>query len=406
MEKKIAAHEVTHGMFVCRLDRPWLETPFLLQGFYVMNDEDISALKEYCEYVYIETEVPELKLNPEDTLNGKNAWRQTASDLPRPTTEYRNQTTVEEEITVVKELRKEVCTAVDEIMNNVRDDKKLDVQRTKEVVSNMTESILRNPNAFLWMRMLKDKDSYTYSHCMDSSALAIAFGRYMGLSRAELEDLGMGALLSDVGKMQVPPELLNKPGKLTEKEFELVKKHVEYSVRIMQKSGGLSKSAIATAATHHERFDGSGYPRGLKGREIPVLGRMAAIVDCYDAITSDRPYRRPISANEAVRRLYEWRGSAFQGELVEQFIQTLGTYPTGSIVELNTGQVGIVVSQNRLRRLRPKIMLVLDARKNKYNFAPMLDLLNETHDSNGNPLEIIKVLEPGTHGIQPRDFYL
>ncbi len=406
MEKKIAAGEVTQGMFVCRLDRPWLETPFLLQGFYVMNDEDISALMEYCEFVYIETEVPELKLSPKDSLNGNNPWRQTVSDLPRPAKEYRSQTTVEEEVTIAKSLRKEVCSAVDEIMSNVREDKKLDTERTKDVVSSMTESILRNPNAFLWMRMLKDKDSYTYSHCMDSSALAIAFGRYMGLSRTELEDLGIGALLSDVGKMQVPLELLNKPGKLTDKEFELVKKHVGYSVRIMQKSGGLSKTAIATAATHHERFDGSGYPRGLKGREIPVSGRMAAIVDCYDAITSDRPHRRPISANEAVRRLYDWRGSAFQSELVEQFIQTLGTYPTGSIVELNTGQVGIVVSQNRLRRLRPKIMLILDARKNKYDFAPMLDLLNETHDSSDNPLEIINVLEPGTYGIVPREFYL
>jgi len=297
-------------------------------------------------------------------------------------------------------------SAVDEIMNNVRDDKKLDINRTKEVVSSMTDSILRNPNAFLWMRILKDKDSYTYSHCMDSGALAIAFGRHIGLSRNELEDLGMGALLSDVGKMQVPDELLNKPGELTEKEFEIVKKHVVYSVRIMQKSGGLSKAAIATAATHHERFDGSGYPRGLKGNEIPVLGRMAAIVDCYDAITSDRPHRRAISPNEAVRRLYDWRGSAFQSELVEQFIQTLGTYPTGSIVELNTGQVGIVVSQNRLRRLRPKLMLILDEGKNVYNFAPMLDLLNETQDSSGDQLEIIKVLEPGTYGIEPKDFNL
>ncbi len=406
MEKKIAADQVIRGMFVCRLDRPWLETPFLLQGFYVMNDEDISALKEYCEYVFIETEAPALKVDFKDSLNGKNSWRQTASDLPRPTTEYRDQHPVEKEITIVKELRKEVCQAIDEIMVNVKDDKKLDVQRTKDVVSSMTDSILRNPNAFLWMRMLKDKDSYTYSHCMDSSALAIAFGRYMGLSRAQLEDLGIGALLSDVGKMQVPAELLSKPGKLTEKEFEIVKKHVEYSVRIMQRSGNLSKPAIAAAATHHERFDGSGYPRGLKGREIPVLGRMAAIVDCYDAITSDRPYRKQISANEAVRRLYEWRGSAFQSELVEQFIQTLGTYPTGSIVELNTGQVGIVVSQNRLRRLRPKIMLVLDANKHKYNFAPMVDLLNESHDPEGNPLEIVKVLEPGAHGIHPRDFFL
>ncbi|MDX1527278.1 MAG: DUF3391 domain-containing protein, partial [Gammaproteobacteria bacterium] len=181
MEKKIAVNQVTRGMFVCRLDRPWLETPFLLQGFYVTNEEDISGLKEYCEYVFIETDAPALKLNPNEPLNGKSSWRQTASDLPRPTTEYRDQHPVEEEITIVKELRKEVCQAIDEIMSNVRDDKKLDVERTKDVVSSMTASILRNPNAFMWMRMLKDKDSYTYSHCMDSSALAIAFGRYMGL---------------------------------------------------------------------------------------------------------------------------------------------------------------------------------------------------------------------------------
>jgi HD-GYP domain-containing protein (c-di-GMP phosphodiesterase class II) len=392
MEKRVDTNDVTKGMYVCRLDRPWLETPFSLQG--------------YCKYVYIETEAPDIKLETPEPLNGKNLNRQTVSDLPEPTTEYQDQNTVEEEIAVVKQLQKEVLSSVDEIMISVRDDKKLDTKRAKDVVANMTKSILRNPNAFLWMRILKDKDSYTYSHCMDSSALAIAFGRYMGLSRGELEDLGMGALLSDVGKMQVPEAILNKPGKLTEKEFEIVKKHVAYSVRIMQESGGFSKTAIATAATHHERFDGSGYPRGLKGLQIPVLGRMAGIVDCYDAITSDRPYRRQISANEAVRRLYDWRDSAFQSELVEQFIQTLGTYPTGSIVELSTGQVGIVVSQNRLRRLRPKIMLILDQDKNVYNFAPMVDLLSETHDSNGNQLEIVKALEPGTYGIEPRDFYL
>lgn len=406
MEKRVNTNDVTKGMYVCRLDRPWLETPFLLQGFYVMDDEEIHSLKEYCEYVYIETEAPDIKLENPEPLNGKSLNQQTVSNLPERTTEYQDQNTVEEEIAVVKELQKEVLSSVDEIMSSVRDDKKLDTKRAKDVVGSMTQSIVRNPNAFLWMRILKDKDSYTYSHCMDSSALAIAFGRYMGLSRGDLEDLGMGALLSDVGKMQVPEEILNKPGKLTEKEFEIVKKHVAYSVRIMQKSGGFSKAAIATAATHHERFDGSGYPRGLKGLQIPVLGRMAAIVDCYDAITSDRPYRRQISANEAVRRLYDWRDSAFQSELVEQFIQTLGTYPTGSIVELSTGQVGIVVSQNRLRRLRPKIMLILDQDKNIYNFAPMVDLLNETHDSNGIQLEIVKSLEPGAYGIEPRDYYL
>ena len=210
----------------------------------------------------------------------------------------------------------------------------------------------------------------------------------------------------DVGKMRLPNELLNKPERVTDEEFEVIKSHVNHSVEIVKETGGFSKEVVSIVASHHERFDGSGYPNGLSGGHIPLLARMAAIVDTYDAITSETMYRTAISAHEAVRRLYEWRGNLFQPELVEQFIQTLGTYPTGSIVELNTGQVAIVISQNRVRRLRPKVMVILDKEKSRCEISPILDMIKETEDEDGNPLEILKVLQPGAYGIDPAQFYL
>lgn len=429
MEMKVATEDLTHGMYVCRLDRPWLGTPFLLQGFCIQCDKDLQLLREHCEHVYVDTDsqqppsvhhqwhsdVARQPRNGTETLS-----RATVSSQPptrnnqrppngthlKPGAAYPDKRPVEEEIEVATAIRAEVYKDVDEMMQNVQEGKKFDIHSIKAAVKKILDSILRNPDAFIGLRSLKDKETYTHAHCMDSSALAIAFGRTMGFSRHQLDEVGMGALMFDVGKMQVPKELINKPDRLTEREFKLVKQHVTHSVRIMEETGALSRESIAVAATHHERFDGSGYPRGLKAGEIPVLGRMAAIVDCFDAITSDRPYRRAISAHEAVRKLYGWRGSLFHDALVEQFIHTLGTYPTGSIVELTTAQVGIVISQNRVRRLKPKVMLVLDAEKNRYGAAPIIDLVKETEDAKGNPLEILKALEPGTYGIEPTEFYL
>lgn len=406
METKVATTELTYGMYVCRLDRDWLETPFLLQGFFVQSDKDIHLLREHCEHVYIDTEAQKEPAGPEERRSGTDRRRVENTQLAKPTIVYAEANPIEEEIEVAKELREDVFQAIDGIMQNAQEGEKPDLSGAKAAVSRMTESILRSPDAFMWLRSLKNKDTYTYAHCIDSSALSIAFGRNLGLAKQQLEDLGTGALLFDVGKMRVPTELLSKPGPLSDDEFELVREHVAHSVRIMEDAGGISKEAIEIAATHHERFDGSGYPRGLKGGEIPALGRMAGIVDVYDAITSETVYRRAIPPHEAVRRLYAWRGSLFQEELVEVFIQTLGTYPTGSVVELTTGEVGIVISQNRLRRLRPRVMIILDKDKQPYGAGPVVDLIKETEDQHGSPLEIFKVLDPGAYGIDPKEFYL
>lgn len=291
-------------------------------------------------------------------------------------------------------------------MCDVRDGNPVKMAAVKASVNGMVESILRNPDAFIWLAKLKDKDAYTYIHSIDTCALAIAFGRHLGLPRRELQHLAVGTLLFDLGKMKLPAELLSKPGKLTADEFDLVKQHVQYSVELMSEIKGIDKKSLEVAQTHHERHNGTGYPAGLAGTDIPVFGRIGALVDCYDAITSDRPYARALSQHEAVLKLYEWRDVDFQAEMIEQFIQCLGIYPTGSVVELSTGEVGIVLSQNRIRRLRPKVMVILDKDKVAYDFSPVLDLATETEDQEGNPLSVLQPLESGAYGIDPKDYYL
>jgi HD-GYP domain-containing protein (c-di-GMP phosphodiesterase class II) len=213
-------------------------------------------------------------------------------------------------------------------------------------------------------------------------------------------------LLLDIGKMKVPEEILNKEATLTEAEFLEIKKHVDYGVEILRCTPGIDDNVIHIALTHHERYDGSGYPNGLPGDQIPVYGRIAAIIDCYDAMTSKRSYSEAVSPHNALQKIYNWRNKFFQDELVEQFLQCLGVYPTGSLVEMNTGEVGIVLSQNRTKRLKPRIMLLLDADKTTYKNFKIIDLVTEAADSSGNILNILCAHDPGAFGIDPTEFYL
>ena len=253
---------------------------------------------------------------------------------------------------------------------------------------------------------MQKKSAYTYSHSVDNCALAIAFGRYMGLPKNDLRTLAVGMLMMDMGNVKVPEQILNKNGRLTEAEYNIVKKHVRHGVGILQKTEGMNEDIINIALTHHERFDGSGYPNGMLGAHIPVFGRMAAIIDCYDAMTSKRPFSEAKSPYAALQNIYNWRGTAFQPELVEQFLQCMGVYPTGSIVEMTNGEVGIVLSQNLTQRMRPKIMLLLDEDKTHFAEYKTIDLANVFEDQEGYPLNILRGLDPGSFGIDPTEYYL
>ncbi len=406
---KVPAEELARGMYVAQLDRPWVETPFLFQGFVIENEGQIAKLQKYCDHVFVDVERGDAPSRPPAGARPRGAGvalRVPPAAVPEPAVAYRDETPVEEELETAREARESVVQAVGEFLDHVRQGRKPEIADVKRTVRDMEQSILRNPDACLLLRLLKDKDSYAHAHCVDSSVLAIAFGRQLGLQRDQVHVLGLGALLADVGKMRVPTELLEAPRSLTGEEVAVVRDHVRHSVEIMREMRGIDPAAVEMVECHHERHDGSGYPRGLAAGDIPLFGRMAAVVDTFDAITSERPYATAISPHDAIRKLYEWRGHAFQEELVEQFIQMLGVYPVGTLVELTTGEVGVIIGQNRVRRLRPKVMLLLDAEKAPLEINPIRDLLAETHDEAGLEIAVASTLEPGAYDLDPADFYL
>jgi HD-GYP domain-containing protein (c-di-GMP phosphodiesterase class II) len=320
--------------------------------------------------------------------------------------EYVDTKTTTEEMPVARMAVDEASNRVVSLMESVKSGNDVDVHQVKGVVGPILESIIRNPEALMWLTQMRHKDSYTYSHSVDNCALAIAFGRHMGLPKEDMNTLAMGMLLMDIGKMKVPAEILNKTEPLTEEEFELVRDHVGHSVEILNNSDGIGIDIVNIALTHHERFDGSGYPNGLVGVQTPVYGRIAGIIDCYDAMTSKRPYGDPVSPYTALQEIYNWRNKYFQDELVEQFLQCLGVFPTGSLVEMHTGEVAIVMAQNKTRRMSPKIMLLLDKDKKPYEEYQVIDLINQPSSYDENPLTIFRGLDPGAYGIDSTEFYL
>ncbi len=421
MKKKIPVQDLRPGMYVSELDRHWRETPFLFQGFEIESDEQIEEIGRYCKHVFIDTE---------QGHNGASKPRPVA-DVPPPASapateqrrlvklekvldrftpghrrppRYQDVTVLEEEIGRAREIVTETRETVYDIMDDVRLGRSINTTAAKKVVADMVDSVIRNPDALMCLNQLKDKDEYTALHSLRVCVLALAFGRHLDLSDEELNLLGLGALLHDIGKMKVPNEIINKPGKLTDEEFALMKSHVPRGVEILEQTHGIPSVAIDVARYHHERFAGGGYAVGFKGEEIGLFGSVGGIVDCYDAITSDRSYHAGLSAHDALNKMYSWRGRDFQPILVEQFIQCMGIYPIGSVVELSNGSIGVVVSINRARRLRPKVALVLNPDKKPYTPSRVIDLMDSANEKGSAKLEIRKVLPPGEHGIIPTKY--
>jgi len=407
-EQKVTVGDVKVGMYVSRLDRPWLETRYLFQGFFITNVSDIEELCQHCEYVYVDPERGIASSKPLEMVSGQEAMDSLAHVFRHANGHERYPiiNSVEEEMEACRDSRTQLLDVVTGILEHLKAGHTIKLQWVRKAVNGMIASIIRNPDAFFWLTRLKNKDSYAYAHCVDACGLAVAFGRHLGFSKPELENLAIGTLLFDIGKLQLPDELLKKPGRLTDKEFDLIRHHVNFGVSMVREMEGCNNEITSIILHHHERHNGRGYPRAVPGQNIPVNGRIAALVDCYDAITSERAYSPAVSAYDAIRMIYEWRGKDFQADMVEQFIQCIGLYPTGTLVELNTGEIGIVIAQNRLRRLRPKIMLILDKEKVSYGIYPTLDLIEDPVDDDGEQIAVSRPLAPGSYGINASDFYL
>ncbi|HEV2110034.1 MAG TPA: HD domain-containing phosphohydrolase, partial [Gammaproteobacteria bacterium] len=382
---KVPVDDLRIGMYVDQLDRPWTETRFMYQGFFIQNQETIQELARVSKFVFVDAE--------------RNAT-ESKSQPVRSVERYPVTQTVEREIVVAKTIHREASAAAKTIFTQMLQSGRLDVELARETVSPMLDSMMRNPNALIWLTRMKQHDSYIFSHALNSSIWGLAFARHLGMEKDEIYEVGLGCLLMDVGKTQLPLTLLLKPSPLTEDEWKLARSHVGLSKSILRGMEGVTPRIMDMVQGHHERHDGSGYPEAKKGAGIPTFAKIAGIVDTYDALVSFRPYAGERPPHEAARYLYSLRGTLFLDEVVVKFMQVLGAFPTGSVVELNTGAVGVVLAQNQ-QRLRPRLALVLDDAKRRLSAPAVVDMMYDKPWSDSSKFWVDRCLQNGAYGVQP-----
>lgn len=266
------------------------------------------------------------------------------------------------------------------------------ISKTPPLVSGFIDSVFRNESAAAAISKLKSFDLYTYTHCINVSILAVILGKKLGYSRKELEMIGMAGMFHDVGKALIPETILNKPGKLNEKEMNVMRTHSLRGYEILKTQEDIPEEILRGALEHHEKYDGSGYPRGLKGEDISDISRLLAVVDVYDALTSKRVYKDPLPPSKVLGMMYNWRVTDFYPNIVEEFIKSLGVYPVGSFVQLSSGHHGVVVDQETGDPLRPRVKVVYDAAMRQ---VPVREV-NLTE----NDLTITSVVNPDDHKIK------
>jgi len=283
----------------------------------------------------------------------------------------------------------------------------LEAKDVKESVTQLTDSVVRNPDAMLLVTRLRETSAAAHARALQVSIYMIVFGRFLELAREELELLGMVGLLQDVGKTRLPASLMEKNTTLTPEEAEIFKTHVQLGAEILKATPGMPPRLLELAILHHERQDGTGYPRGLKGDQIGLYGSIAAIADAFDILTSQRPRGgEPLSPSAALSYLYKERGAGYHPDLVEQFIQCVGVFPVGSVVELNSAEVGLVITQNLVRRLKPRVMIVLDTKGNPMRPHKILDLDRDPKMSPDEPYRIKRTLEQTKLQVNPKELFL
>lgn len=516
------------GMYIAELDRPWIGTPFMLQGFLLDNQSDLDTLVSICQFVYVdrtksvgdqfispakqntaikhEGSVIKLK-NPNSMLSDKqiygnsttqhntkisfldvlkevknyqrkqNASPNSSSDstlynlrhgantatqeaLPYPHAPESNQKSVtqqlvedlsgfvaglfnkrnkiknsvnhsaeaqskqavdddgyritifeeeppvENEILAIAPVYEQSQIATRDIFESVANEQNLDLTAVSEILDSMVESIGRTPDALLWLAKLKKTDDYAYNHALNVSITLMAFGNFLALSKKQIKELGLAGLLQDVGKVKISADILLKEGKLTREEYEHAKKHVDESLKILETTPDIPNTTIFLVAQHHERIDGSGYPFQLKGNQISLVSQISGLIDTYCALTTHKSYARGVVHQQALDEIHQLSGKQFSAELIDQLVQFMGMYPVSSLIELNTGEVAVVIQQNQVRRLLPRLMLLLDPDKVRYDAPVILNLLNSPSTPSGEAYKIINSLAPDSYGLNPNDFYL
>ncbi len=387
-------HQLSPGMYVAELDRPWLESPFMVQGFYVQDDDDIQQVADVCEFVFIDPRRQERskRYKPRASVNA---------------VEYRNRVSMREEYNLVAVNYDSASTVISKTFENLRTTGRLDVGGMRQALDPVIDSVLRNNEAATALARIKRKNDYLFNHSLATAVWASVLGRQIGLPKQELGNLALGAALIDVGMTVIPDEILNKSGPLEKLEHAKMRRHVERGIDLLSESGEANPDVVEIVLHHHERHDGSGYPNGVSGLDIPLFARIVGIADSYDAMITSRPHASPRTSFEAVLELRDLAERNFQSALIEQFVQAIGLFPTGSIVQLSNGCVGIVVVQNTTRRLKPKVIVVLNKAQKRLPEPVMIDLAKYAGgDERTEQLWIERELPPGAHGINESEYFL
>ena len=372
MIKLIPVSELRVGMYVHDLNRNWIEHNFLRNQFLIDDEKTLNKLLALGESkISIDTSRGADVEEPQPTSSRPPAPTKEVVPAPRPVK-------LSEERQHAKKLHAEAHRIVHNMMSDIRMGKQITVEHVEPVVERIVDSIFRQQDAMLPLAQLKNHDDYTFKHSVSVCALITSFARTLELPREVIREIAIGALLHDVGKAKIPDPILNKPGKLTDAEFEQMKTHVVQSKIILESTPGISSVALSVAVQHHERFDGNGYPNKLKGDTINRYGQMSAIVDVYDAITSNRCYHEGIPPTEALRKMLEWSKAHFNPELVQIFIRSLGIYPTGSLVRLDSGRLAVVDEQYPDKLTEPKVKVIFHTRG--YYLTPELIDLRHSQD--------------------------
>jgi HD-GYP domain-containing protein (c-di-GMP phosphodiesterase class II) len=508
---QVATKDLRLGMFVAELDRPWLDTPFLLQGFLADSQVELDTLRKHCTYVYVDLELS----NPEvadairrsevrdapgarDGADGSDAdgdaatrpvaaaashptavrrapspgrvyrtrsdvrissdtrqrfrqlVRQTASGSPardddgllgralgwlrgrvgpagagqraasgdRPQAardavrawlpagtelvDYEDRHPIEAELPRARAACARCEQALRAVAADVKAGRPPRIAEVAAAAADLAAGMVDNPDALLWVGRLREDDFDAAGHGIRVALFLVALGRQLGLPRDALANLGLVGLLADVGKTRLPRALLDKPGMLAPAEFGLVKEHVRLGLEALRAAGGLPPEVELGIAQHHERLDGTGYPRGLKGADISLHGRMAGIADSFAALIAPRAYANALAPQDALMSLYEWAGTSFHEPLIELFVPAVGVFPVGTLVELSTGEVAVVVARNRARQLEPRVMVLTWPDKSPLSPPQSRDLGNQPRNVPGR-VRIVRGLPVGAYGLKLRD---
>ena len=387
-------------MFISDFNCEWMTNPFFNNSMKIRDTETLEKIiGNGIHEVYIDSDKGlDVAGAPtkEEVDNNINTEIYNVSDLP---VEQSLKTSLEEEIVRARKIRDESKETVKNIMNDIRFGKQIKTDQAEYVVERIIESIYSNENALLSLTRIRHADEYTYMHSVSVCALITAFCRHLNFDIKSLKEVGVGAILHDIGKMKVSQEILNKKNSLSDVEYEKMKDHVKYTRAILEETQDIANASLLLAYQHHERMDGSGYPNGLKGEEISLYGKLSAIIDVYDAMTTDRCYRRRRQPTEVLKKLYEWSKYYFDSKLAQQFIRCVGIYPVGSLVNLESGYLAVVLSHSDKSLMQPLVRIVYNARKRSHVDIYDVDLATSDID------RVINYASPDIWNIQP-EMYL